>query len=197
MAKSWQLLIKRFSRKRHDNGFPSDAVRYCLEATGIGLDDLSTLSYHEDPWLKFQRVVSSFASAGPFGLSTFSTIIPDWLRWKLRPEKTIRQELEKLGKGKNFPKLEFGLHHRSHAAAAFYPSPFETAAVLCIDGVGEWQTTSVWWGRGTDLTQLNSISYPHSLGLLYSAFTYFCGFKVDSGEYKLMGLAPYGRPIYS
>ena len=188
---------ERFSRKRHDSGFPGDAIRYCIDTTGIRLNDLTTVSYYEDPGQKLGRILSSFASAGPYGLSTFKHVIPEWIRWKVRPTTTIRAELLKLERGEPPKEILYGTHHRSHAASAFFPSPYDRAAVLCVDGVGEWHTTTIWVGKGTELELVNSISYPHSLGLLYSAFTYFCGFKVDSGEYKLMGLAPYGKPIYA
>lgn len=188
---------ERFSRKRHDNGFPGDAVRYCLNRAGITTNDLTTVSYYENPTLKRGRILSSFASAGPKGLRAFSHVFPEWIGWKARPAATIRKELLKLEMGEIPREIIFGNHHRSHAAAAFYPSPYERSAVLCIDGVGEWHTTTIWLGNETELSLVNSISYPHSLGLLYSAFTQFCGFKVDSGEYKLMGLAPYGKPTYA
>lgn len=187
---------ERFSRIRHDNGFPEDAIRYCLASAGIRLSDLASVSYYEDPKLKFRRTLSSFASAGPGGLPAFRHILPEWIRWKGKAAQVVENRLAAMNNGVPV-KVETGEHHRSHAASAFYPSPFESAAVLCVDGVGEWHTTTVWHGRGRRLRLANSISYPHSLGLLYSAFTYFCGFKVDSGEYKLMGLAPYGRPIYA
>jgi len=188
---------ERFSRKRHDNGFPVGAIRYCIDAAGIRLNDLTTISYYEDPGQKLRRTLSSFASAGPGGIPAFSHVMPEWIRWKARPTAMIRNELLKMGMGDSPKNIQCGTHHRSHAASAFYPSPYDRAAVLCVDGVGEWHTTTIWSGSGTELELLNSISYPHSLGLLYSAFTYFCGFKVDSGEYKLMGLAPYGTPKYS
>ena len=187
---------ERFSRIRHDNGFPEDAIRYCLASAGIRLSDLASVSYYEDPKLKFRRTLSSFASAGPGGLPAFRHILPEWIRWKGKAAQVVENRLAAMNNGVPV-KVETGEHHRSHAASAFYPSPFESAAVLCVDGVGEWHTTTVWHGRVRRLRLANSISYPHSLGLLYSAFTYFCGFKVDSGEYKLMGLAPYGRPIYA
>ncbi|NOR63976.1 MAG: hypothetical protein GQ535_16015 [Rhodobacteraceae bacterium] len=187
---------ERFTRKRHDPSFPAEAVKHCLDSAGISLDDLATVSYYEDPPKKFTRTLSSFASAGPSAIGTFGRIIPGWLREKRGATKTIDTELMNLGRG-NAPQTRTGLHHRSHAASAFYPSPFDDAAVLCVDGVGEWHTTSIWHGQDTSLDLVNSISYPHSLGLLYSAFTYYCGFKVDSGEYKLMGLAPYGEPKYA
>lgn len=187
---------ERFTRVRHDPAFPAQAIKYCLQQQGITLDQLSDVVYYEDPQEKFKRILSSFASAGLGGAKVFSRVVPQWLSWKKNVLSVIDKELVDLGKGKA-PKTIATQHHRSHAAAAFFPSPFESATVLCIDGVGERQTTSIWHGQGTSLKLVNSISYPHSLGLLYSAFTYYCGFKVDSGEYKLMGLAPYGRPLYA
>lgn len=187
---------ERFSRRKQDSGFPTDAVRYCLREAGITLSELSAVAYYENPTLKFRRTLSSFASAGPRGLAAFSRIAPTWLAWKRGALTRVDDELARLGLG-TAPKATARLHHRSHAASAFFPSLFERAAVLCIDGVGEWHTTTIWRGDGNTLELVNSISFPHSLGLLYSAFTSFCGFKVDSGEYKLMGLAPYGEPVYA
>jgi carbamoyltransferase len=187
---------ERFTRRRHDASFPANAVEYCLKETGVCLSDLSSVTYYEDSKLKFHRSLSSFASGGPSAFGAFIRIAPDWIVWKRNATAQIDRDLMQLGRG-DAPKAKSISHHRSHAASAFYPSPFERAAVLCIDGVGEWQTTSIWRGFNEQLQLVNSISYPHSLGLLYSAFTAFCGFKVDSGEYKLMGLAPYGKPIYS
>ncbi|MFG3048627.1 carbamoyltransferase [Streptomyces sp. NPDC048241] len=187
---------ERFSRVRHDPAFPTDAIAYCLDHAGISLTELDAVVYYEDPGLKYGRVLSSFASAGPRGLKAFSAVLPAWLRWKRDVLKRVDAELEKMGRG-TAPRAVASRHHRSHAASAFFPSPFENAAVLTIDGVGEWQTTTIWHGRGNSVELVNSVSYPHSVGMLYSAFTYYCGFKVDSGEYKLMGLAPYGEPRYA
>lgn len=187
---------ERFTRVRHDAAFPAKAIGYCLDAEGIGLDDLAAVVYYEDPQEKLSRVMSSFASGGLGAARTFSEAMPEWLRWKLNVLEVIDDQLEQLDRGKA-PRTQASQHHRSHAAAAFYPSPFERAAVLCIDGIGEWHSTTLWRGDGSELELVNSISYPHSVGLLYSAFTYYCGFKVDSGEYKLMGLAPYGQPIHA
>jgi carbamoyltransferase len=187
---------ERFSRIRHDAAFPRRSVGYCLDAAGIDLDQVEKIAYYEDPKVKFSRVLTSFADAGMAGLPAFVGIFPEWLRWKRDALRQVEHELLALNRGR-IREVTRSAHHRSHAASAFYPSPFRSAAVLCIDGVGEWQTTSIWHGRDTSLELINSISYPHSLGLLYSAFTYYCGFKVDSGEYKLMGLAPYGAPIYA
>ncbi|WP_122454896.1 carbamoyltransferase family protein [Pseudomonas viridiflava] len=187
---------ERFSRLRHDPAFPAQAIAYCLDAEGITLEDLEAVVYYEDPQEKFSRVISSFASGGINGARTFINAMPEWIRWKWNVLKFVDEHLEALGRGKA-PHTQASRHHRSHAAAAFYPSPFENAAVLCIDGIGEWHSTTIWEGQGSSLKLKNSISYPHSLGLLYSAMTFYCGFKVDSGEYKLMGLAPYGQPIYA
>ncbi|MEM5330742.1 carbamoyltransferase [Paraburkholderia sp. JHI2823] len=187
---------ERFTRIRHDSGFPANGIRYCLGEAGIRLDDLAAIVYYEDPKEKFSRVMSSFASAGIGGAAAFSRTMPEWLRWKRRVLEHVDKEIAQLGCG-CAPKVIACRHHRSHAAAAFFPSPYERAAVLCIDGIGEWHSTTVWRGSGTSLELCNSISYPHSVGLFYSAFTYYCGFKVDSGEYKLMGLAPYGKPVYA
>ncbi|KOX21299.1 MULTISPECIES: carbamoyltransferase [unclassified Streptomyces] len=187
---------ERFSRVRHDSAFPANAIRYCLEEAGATLDDVSAVAYYEDPELKWRRVLTTFAGAAPGGFPSFRDTLPGWLKWKRRTADVVRGELAGLGLGR-VPELHVRRHHESHAASAFYPSPYESAAVLCIDGVGEWATTTLWHGRGTELDAVSEIRFPHSLGLLYSAFTYFCGFKVDSGEYKLMGLAPYGKPRYA
>lgn len=187
---------ERFTRVRHDAAFPAQAIQYCLDAEGITLDDLEAVVYYEDPQEKFSRVISSFASGGIGGARTFINAMPEWIRWKWNVLKFVDEKLEELERGKA-PRTQASQHHRSHAAAAFYPSPFENAAVLCIDGIGEWHSTTIWQGEGSRLELKNSISYPHSVGLFYSAMTYYCGFKVDSGEYKLMGLAPYGQPIYA
>lgn len=187
---------ERFSRRRHDPSFPAQAVRYCLQESGAKLDDVSAVVYYEDPGLKFRRVLTTFAAAVPYGFAPFREALPDWLAWKRRAGETVCDELAGLGLGQ-VPPVVCRRHHASHAASAFFPSPYESAAVLCIDGVGEWATTTLWHGRGSRLRQLAEVRFPHSLGLLYSAFTYFCGFKVDSGEYKLMGLAPYGRPRFA
>ncbi|MDT0460389.1 carbamoyltransferase [Streptomyces sp. DSM 41527] len=187
---------ERFTRRRHDPSFPAHAVSYCLAEAGATLRDVSAVAYYEDPALKFRRVLASYAGAAPFGFRSFRDTLPEWLRWKRRAERTVRRELSALGPGP-VPDIICRRHHESHAASAFFPSPYESAAVLCIDGVGEWATTSLWHGRADRLAPLAELRFPHSLGMLYSAFTYFCGFKVDSGEYKLMGLAPYGTPRYA
>lgn len=187
---------ERFSRRRHDPAFPAHAVEYCLREYGVTLDDVSAVAYYEDPTLKFRRVLASYLGAAPFGFGSFARGLPEWLSWKRRATDVVTAELAALGCGE-VPAVEVRGHHASHAASAFLPSPYESAAVLCVDRVGEWATTTLWHGQGSDLRQLGELRFPHSLGLLYSAFTYFCGFKVDSGEYKLMGLAPYGKPRYA
>lgn len=186
---------ERFSRRRHDSDFPGRAIAYCLEEAGATLDDVSAIAYYEDPALKFRRVLSTFTASAPRAFGSFARTLPEWLDWKRDAAVEVRRRLEGLGLGR-VPEIQMRRHHESHAASAFFPSPYESAAVLCVDGVGEWATTTLWHGRGTRLDSLAEIRFPHSLGLLYSAFTYFCGFKVDSGEYKLMGLAPYGKPRY-
>jgi carbamoyltransferase len=187
---------ERFTRVRHDSSFPKNAVLYCLEEAGISLDVVDAVAYYEDPRVKFGRVLASFADGGPDGMNAFMRVLPEWMRWKRDVLSKVERELRSINRGHVYA-FHTSQHHRSHAASAFYPSPFRSAAVLCIDGVGEWHTTSIWHGRDNTLELCDSISYPHSLGLLYSAFTSYCGFKVDSGEYKLMGLAPYGKPLYA
>lgn len=187
---------ERFSRRRHDPTFPKRAVAACLRQVGATLDDVAAVAYYEDPRLKFRRVLASYAMAGWRAAPAAGRTTAAWLGRKLWVERTIARQLAALGMGR-VPPVTCRRHHESHAASAFLPSPFESAAVLCVDGVGEWATTTIWHGRGTTLTPAGEIRFPHSLGLLYSAFTYFCGFKVDSGEYKLMGLAPYGTPCYA
>lgn len=189
---------ERFSRRRHDSSFPANAVRYCLEEAGASLAEIAAIAYYEDPQLKFHRVLATLFGAAPTGFRSFRETLPSWLApgGKLATTNTIRQELAALDRGQ-VPLIDVRRHHESHAMSAFVPSPYESAAVLCIDGVGEWATTTLWHGRGNELEPVAELRFPHSLGLLYSAFTYFCGFKVDSGEYKLMGLAPYGKPRYA
>jgi carbamoyltransferase len=190
---------ERFSRKKHDAGFPAQAVRYCLREGGISLTDLRYVAFYDKPLVKFERLLETYISFAPRGIQSFLRAMPVWLKEKLFLKRFLEKELSALAGGvdkAHLPPLLFGEHHESHAASAFYPSPFESAAVLCLDGVGEWATTSAWLGEGRELTHLWEIPFPHSLGLLYSAFTYYTGFKVNSGEYKVMGLAPYGRPTY-
>jgi carbamoyltransferase len=190
---------ERFTRKKHDPGFPNHAVRYCLREGGIRLQDVRYVAFYDKPLVKFERLLETYLSFAPRGISSFVTAMPVWLREKLFLRDLLRKELIATCAGirkSELPTLLFGEHHESHAASAFYPSPYDSAAVLCMDGVGEWATTSAWLGEGKELTPLWEIPFPHSLGLLYSAFTYYTGFKVNSGEYKVMGLAPYGRPQY-
>ncbi|WP_428563183.1 MAG: carbamoyltransferase family protein [Solidesulfovibrio sp. DCME] len=181
---------ERFTRKKHDASFPEQAARYVLEEAGIGLSELAAIAFYDKPYLKFERLMETYHGFAPRGLVSFLSAMPVWIKEKLFMKKMLREELAKLGQGK--PRILFPEHHLSHAASAFYPSPFASAAILTIDGVGEWSTTTIGVGRGKDITFLRELDFPHSLGLLYSAFTYYCGFKVNSGEYKLMGLAPYG-----
>ena len=189
---------ERFTRKKHDPGFPREAIEYCLGEAGIGLKDLQSVVFYDKPLVKFERLLETYLSYAPNGLRSFIAAMPVWLKEKLYLKTTLKRALADLGtcKQRELPQLLFAEHHQSHAASAFFFSPFDRAAVLCLDGVGEWATTSTWIGNGKDLKPLWEIDFPHSLGLLYSAFTYFTGFRVNSGEYKLMGLAPYGRPIY-
>src|SRR6059036_2899 len=190
---------ERFTRKKHYAGFPEESIRYCLKEGGISLADLRYVAFYDKPLVKFERLLETYLAFAPHGLRSFVTAMPVWLKEKLFQKKMLQTELLALTDGlkkADLPPLLFGEHHESHAASAFYPSPFDTAAVLCMDGVGEWATTSAWLGRGSELTLFWEIPFPHSLGLLYSAFTYYTGFKVNSGEYKVMGLAPYGQPKY-
>ena len=190
---------ERFSRKKHDAGFPAGAMAYCLREGNIDLESVDYVAFYDKPLLKFERLLETYLAYAPRGLRSFVTSMPVWLKEKLFLKDLLRRELASMaGCNKaDVPPLLFGQHHESHAASAFYPSPFDRAAVLCMDGVGEWATTSVWLGEGKALKPIWQIDFPHSLGLLYSAFTYYTGFKVNSGEYKLMGLAPYGEPRYA
>jgi carbamoyltransferase len=181
---------ERFTRTKHDANFPKHAVEYCLREGGIEIDDVDRVAFYEKPFLKFDRILHSYLAYAPAGLKSFLMAIPLWIRERVWMKELIRRELE------CDCKIVFPEHHESHAASAFFPSPFSEAAFLTIDGVGEWTTTSYGVGRGNRIQMLAEIRFPHSLGLLYSAFTYFTGFKVNSGEYKLMGLAPYGEPKY-
>jgi carbamoyltransferase len=190
---------ERFSRKKHDSGFPREAVSYCLAEGNIALTDLKYIVFYDKPLIKYERLLETYLAFAPRGIQSFLTAMPVWLKEKLLLKELLKNELVRLHQGlakSELPPILFTEHHESHAASAFYPSPFEKAAVLCVDGVGEWATTSAWMGDKNELTPLWEITFPHSLGLLYSAFTYFTGFKVNSGEYKVMGLAPYGVPKY-
>ena len=189
---------ERFTRKKQDSAFPANAIQYCIDEVGISLDQVDYVIFYDKPLIKFERLLETYLSYAPRGFKSFLAAMPIWLKEKLFLKSTLKRELAKLGglKEKDLPKLFFNEHHRSHAASAFFPSPYKKAAVLCLDGVGEWATSSVWLGDGNKLEPQWEINFPHSLGLLYSAFTYYTGFKVNSGEYKLMGLAPYGEPKY-
>jgi carbamoyltransferase len=189
---------ERFTRKKHDAGFPGNAISYCLDEAGISLNDVDHVVFYDKPLVKFERLLETYLAYAPKGFRSFVAAMPVWLKDKLFLKSTLKRELTELSgmADKDLPALLFAEHHESHAASAFFPSPFEKAAVLCLDGVGEWATTSVWLGEGNILTPQWEIDFPHSLGLLYSAFTYYTGFRVNSGEYKLMGLAPYGEPKY-
>ena len=189
---------ERFSRKKHDARFPQGAIRSCLSQAGMTLADVDEVVFYDKPLVKFERLLETYLTYAPRGFRSFVAAMPVWLKEKLYLKATLKKQLAELGglKVKELPALLFAEHHQSHAASAFFPSPFEKAAVLCLDGVGEWATTSVWLGEGHTLTPQWELDFPHSLGMLYSAFTYYTGFRVNSGEYKLMGLAPYGEPKY-
>jgi carbamoyltransferase len=189
---------ERFTRRRHDERFPAHAARWCLRHAGGELADLDAVVFYDKPFLKFERLLETYLASTPRGLRSFVAAMPVWVKEKLFLKSELRRELRALAGGDGrLPPLLFSEHHLSHAASAFYPSPFESAAVLCLDGVGEWATTSAWVGSGGRLEPRWELHFPHSLGLLYSAFTYYTGFKVNSGEYKMMGLAPYGEPRYA
>ncbi len=188
---------ERFTRKKHDSGFPQHAVQYCLDEAGIKLQDVDYVAFYDKPFLKFERLLETYLAYAPRGFQSFRMAMPLWLKEKLFQKTLLRDEMKHWQPDFDWHKrLLFGEHHQSHAASAFFPSPYEEAAVLCMDGVGEWATTSLAWGQGNKLEMLKEIHFPHSLGLLYSAFTYYTGFKVNSGEYKVMGLAPYGEPKF-
>lgn len=187
---------ERFSRKKHDERFPINAVRSCLQEGQAQCSDLDYVVYYEKPLLKFERLLETYLTLAPYGLKSFVSAMPVWLKEKLFIKKTLLDELKKMDGTAYKGKLLFSEHHESHAASAFYCSPFQEAAILTADGVGEWTTTSLGYGKSNELTFIKEINFPHSLGLLYSTFTYYIGFKVNSGEYKVMGLAPYGDPKY-
>jgi carbamoyltransferase len=190
---------ERFTRKKHDAAFPHRAAAWCLGSAGLKLGDLDSIVFYDKPWVKFERMMETYLGYAPRGLGSFLAAMPIWLKEKLNLRSALRRELASLDGGSPdaLPPLLFTEHHEAHAASAFFASPFWRAAVLCLDGVGEWATTSLWLGEGNRLTAQWQIDFPHSLGLLYSAFTYYTGFRVNSGEYKLMGLAPYGEPRYA
>ena len=187
---------ERFTRKKHDSSYPVNAINYCLSEAGLSLSNLDFIAYYDKPFLKFERLLETYVAFAPKGLHSFRMAMPIWLREKLFLKHILIKEIKKIDKNFDDTKLMFGEHHFSHAASAFYASPFESAVVLTLDGVGEWATTTVAIGKGNNLDIVKEIHFPHSLGLLYSAFTYYTGFRVNSGEYKLMGLAPYGEAKY-
>jgi carbamoyltransferase len=188
---------ERFTRKRHDARFPVASIEYCLGAGGVRLADVDYVAFYDKPFLKFERLLETYVAFAPRGFRSFAMAIPVWLREKLFQKDLVRSELKRFAEDYDWDtRLLFSEHHQSHAASAFFPSPFQDAAILTMDGVGEWATTSAAIGSGSNLNVIKEIHFPHSIGLLYSAFTYYTGFKVNSGEYKVMGLAPYGRPIY-
>jgi carbamoyltransferase len=190
---------ERFTRKKFDAGFPANAVRFCLQQGGISLADLKYFVFYDKPLIKFERLLETYVAFSPKGIKSFLAAMPVWLKEKILMKRMLQDELvslDGLKKRTDLAPVLFGEHHESHAASAFYPSPFKSAAILCMDGVGEWATTSAWLGEDNNLKPLWEIHFPHSLGLLYSAFTYYTGFRVNSGEYKVMGLAPYGQPKY-
>lgn len=182
---------ERFTRKKQDPSFPINACRFVLDQAGITLDDVTAVAFYDKPYIKFERLLETYHAFAPKGLKSFNSAIPVWIKEKLFMKDMLREELKKLGG--RIPKLYFPEHHLSHAASAFYPSPFEDAAIVTLDGVGEWGTLTICHGKGNKIKVLKELDFPHSIGLFYTAFTYYCGFKVNSGEYKLMGLAPYGN----
>ncbi len=194
---------ERFTRIKNDSSFPKNAIMYCLSNNNITLKDIKFIIYYEKPLITFERLLETYLVTAPRGLRSFIAAMQVWLKEKLLTKSELKKEFKLINKqidhelfNNNLPKILFPEHHQSHAASAFYPSPFEESAILCMDGVGEWATTSVWIGKKNIITPLWEINFPHSIGLLYAAFTYFCGFKINSGEYKLMGLAPYGSAKY-
>jgi len=186
---------ERFTRKKHDASFPANAMRFVLEEGGVGVEELTAIAFYDKPYIKFERLLETYHAFAPAGLRSFLSAIPVWIKEKLFMKRMLWEEFEKVAGGKlaRRPPLLFPEHHLSHAASAFYPSSFQEAAILTIDGVGEWATTTIAKGVDKEITVIRELPFPHSLGLLYSAFTYYCGFRVNSGEYKLMGLAPYGN----
>ena len=188
---------ERFSRKKNDADFPVNSVKYCLAQGNVSLDDIDLISFYDKPLLTFDRLLETYLAFAPKGFGSFAKSIPIWVKEKIFQKNYIIKSLMRLNNGSlTEDQIRFGFHHHSHASSAFYPSPFESAAVLVMDGVGEWATTTMGVGTGTCLKLTDQIKFPHSLGLLYSAFTYYLGFKVNEGEYKVMGLAPYGEPRY-
>jgi carbamoyltransferase len=189
---------ERFCREKHYSGFPRQAVEFCLAEAGIPLHEIDNIVFYEKPFVKFERLLETYHAFAPRGFGSFLKAMPVWLKEKLFQKRLLKQEFAAIDADVSVSeKLLFSEHHLSHAASAFYPSPFDKALILTMDGTGEWATTSVMMGEGRDIRLLKELHFPHSLGLLYSAFTYFCGFRVNAGEYKLMGLAPYGKPVYA
>src|ERR1035438_4454419 len=188
---------ERFTRKKHDPSFPIHAIGYCLEAAGAKLSDIDHVAFYDKPFLKFERLLETYIALAPAGFRSFQMAIPLWLKEKLFQKSLLRNKLKEFDEEFDGTRLLFTEHHLSHAASAFYPSPFDKAVILTMDGVGEWATTSAALGEGNAIEIFQEIHFPHSLGLLYSAVTYYTGFKVNSGEYKVMGLAPYGEPKYA
>src|ERR1039458_4476095 len=188
---------ERFTRRKHDSGFPRHAVEYCVTGQSLTLDDVDYVVFYDKPFLKFERLLETYVAFAPRGFQSFRMVMPLWTHEKLFQRNVLCNELKRHGHRFEWEnKLLFAEHHLSHAASAFFPSPFEEALILTMDGVGEWASTSAAMGRANELEVVKEIHFPHSLGLLYSAFTYYTGFKVNSGEYKLMGLAPYGEGKY-
>ncbi len=182
---------ERFSRRKGDAGFPAGAIRYCLEEADVTLDEVDFVGFYDKPLLTFDRLVETYVAFAPRGFKSFAHAIPIWLKDKLLQKRTLARGIQEVGGGDfDAGKLKFGFHHQSHAASAFFPSPFESAAILVMDGVGEWATTSLGRASGVTIDLFREIRFPHSLGMLYSAFTYYLGFAVNDGEYKVMGLAP-------
>ena len=194
---AWAVQEERFTRIKHDAAFPHESIKFILENEGISLDDIEYIAFYDKPFLKFERLLETAIAFAPKGFLSFCQSMTVWIKEKLFMKSLLINELKKFSDGFDKKKLLFGHHHKSHAASAFFPSPFERAAVVVLDGVGEWSTATVSFGEGNSLVAEREIKFPHSLGLLYTAFTFYCGFKVNSGEYKLMGLAPYGEPIYA
>src|ERR1700760_3375623 len=186
---------ERFTRIKNDDSFPEHSIRYVLTEGGISQDDLDAVAFYEKPLLKFERLLETYHSFAPAGLLNFIRSVPVWIKEKLYIKRLLVKKFKRLNKKP--VTLLFPEHHLSHAASAFYPSPFDEAAILTIDGVGEWATTTIGIGRGNEIKLLKEMRFPHSLGLLYSAFTDYCGFRINSGEYKLMGLAPYDQPTFA
>src|SRR5579859_3379380 len=184
---------ERFTRRKNDPEFPVNAVQFCLRHAGVRAQELDAVVFYDKPVRKFARLLETYLAVAPGGLRTFPGVLSNWLGERLDLRKAIRSEIPDL---RPDCRILFTAHHLSHAASAFFPSPFDEAAILTVDGVGEWATTTIGYGRGSEIKMLKEIRFPHSLGLLYSAFTYYCGFRINSGEYKLMGLAPYGEPRF-